>query len=411
MPDDLEVLDLEESAEPEEEQLAEPTIEGEEIPEGEQPPAETTGPVSLLEADGKKLSAPVKAALTELKAQKPEVAKVLMKAIFRTAELDREFPGGLTEAREIRDKVEEFGGLDKIQERLDGASELTQLATAFSNADPAFVEDMVASDPRAFAALAPVVFSRFAQVDAEGYKGYIGRVIYSDMQRNEVPLLLQRLADTLGENAKAAEYLNQLSGYLGNFKTLAEKPYTPPQPQANQPKPENQSQREEDLRSREWKLERNQVQGQILQEAKLKALGSRRPTSEDRAEIDERFRFGVTSLTNKLFPGWNEKAQKYIKSNDKSGYLRYMKSIYARVFPDAMATAVEKVMKGRPAGGPQNRQQQPTQNGTQPKPAAEGYKIVTKVPNDIDWSRTSRQMIEADKYILTDGRKVQVQAR
>jgi hypothetical protein len=39
---------------------------------------------------------------------------------------------------------------------------------------------------------------------------------------------------------------------------------------------------------------------------------------------------------------------------------------------------------------------------------ANGFKPVASIPQNIDWGRTSKQMVQEDRYILTDGSRVQV---
>ena len=421
MPELLEAVTLDETPPPITETEGAPdeveATEGEtKQPEGE-PDAETGAPQSLFQPDGKKLEPAVLKALAEIKAAKPEIGKMLTKAVYRVAELDREFPGGLTEARELRDKVEEFGGVAGIEQKLETAAELDTLAKQFMAGDQAFVTDMVQSSPESFMALAPVVFDQFSRLNPEGFAGYIGRVVYGDMQRSEVPLLMMRLADVLGENPRAMEAFNQLNAYLAGFKTLAEKPVAAPKPKpgAADPKHEELSRREEALRASEWKIERETLQRSITDSEFTKALAGRKADTEAKAQIKELFLSRSKSAADRLFPGWAEKSARFIKAGDKPGYIRYMKSIYSRVIPDAMASAVASTLKGARAAAPPGARggQFQKQNGVERpqnvQQAADGFKPVAAEPDtwDIDFTRTPASMISQNRAFLKDGKRVQ----
>src|SRR4051812_2981055 len=99
---------------PEEQPLSEEeTPETSETPETPAEEGDPKTPVtSLFQPDGKKLDPQVSATLAKLKTENPELGKLLTRAVYRVAEIEREFPGGVTEAKELRDKVEELGGVN-----------------------------------------------------------------------------------------------------------------------------------------------------------------------------------------------------------------------------------------------------------------------------------------------------------
>ena len=382
------------------------TSEAETPAEGE---GEKTPVTSLFQADGKKLDPQVSASLAKIKAESPEVAKLINRAVYRVAELDREFPGGVTEAKELRDKVEELGGVDGIETKLESLAEMDGLATAFMSSDPAFVEDLVESSPEAFAALAPMVFQKFAEVNAEGFAAYMGRVVLGDMQANGIPLMMMRMQDLIpADNPRLKEAFDQINAYLGGFKTLSEKPL--PKPGTSKAKPaagktDDLSKREEALRAKEWQTERDTMQRGIVNGEYAKVLAGRKPDSEEKAQILELFQSRSIAAANRLFPGWSEKAQRYVSSGDKAGYIRYMKSIYARVVPEAMASSVNATMKGKKAAAATVTR--PAGTGAPAKTAASGFKVIGKDPgNNVDYGRTTKAMVAQDMYILKDGSKV-----
>jgi signal recognition particle subunit SEC65 len=398
MSDEADVLDMEVAGE--EEQPA----AGTEGAQGAEAAEENDGPGSLFEADGKKLNPQIKVTLQKIRETDPKAANLVSRAVFKFAEMEREFPGGLTEVRELRDKVEEFGGLDGIEEKLQGAAELDGLAKQYMDADPAFVEDMVASSPESFAALAPIVFQKYAEVEPDAFASYVGRLVYSDFQRSDLPLMMMRLADTLGDNQRGIEAFNSINAYLGGFKKLADNAPAAPKPGARPAARNGTDQREEELRSREWNLDRQAVQKQTMGDAFTKAMAGRKPSTEERAEIMERFGTRAKIDADRLFPGWKEKSQKFIRANDKAGYLRFIGSIYKRVVPDAMAQAVNRTMKGKAAPTAQPG----VDRGAPAKAAPPGFVQVAKEPSswDIDYGCTNQAMLKENRAVLKDGKKV-----
>ena len=121
----------------------------------------------------------------------------------------------------------------------------------------------------------------------------------------------------------------------------------------------------------------------------------------------ERFATRAKLDADRMFPAWQEKSRKFIRANDKQGYLRYISSIYKRVVPDAMANAVNRTLKGNFAPKAQ-------QNGARgpgsapPKAAPAGFAQVANEPSswDIDYGRTNSAMLKENRAVLKDGKKV-----
>lgn len=379
-----------------------PAVEGEQ-PEGEKP-IDKTPVTSLFTADGKSLDPTIRKAIDKIKAENPSAAKVLGKSLFRLAELDREFPRGITEVRELRDQVEELGGVDGLKQKVEDAQLFDTLSNQYMKADPAFVEDMLKSSPESFAALAPLMMDKFAQAAPEMFAAHVGRVIYADLQRNEIPLLMARFSDVIGDNPRAMEFFKQISEYLGGFKTLATSQVEPPKPKAAPEKPPVD---ESATRAGQWEQEAATGRAALaVPEFKRLTAGKEVP-SEDRAQIEELFKARSKVLASKYFPNWHENAQNYLKSNQKSAYLRLMASIDRRVVPEAVQYAVSKTIRpGTPGAKSAAVQVKPA---VKIAPPANGFKFVGKMPpNDQwDWNRTSSSMVKENKCVLKDGSRVQ----
>lgn len=397
---------------------AEEPIEPDEITaEGDQPASEETEgepkpPItSLFQPDGKKLDPRVKEALGKFKADNPDAAKLITKAVYKVAELDREFPGGLTEAKELRNEIDAMGGVSGIKDQLEVAQRYDGLAGAFEKADPAFVDDLVESYPASFAQLAPKMFSEYARIHPEGWQKYIGQIVVADFARNQVPLVMMRLADVIADNPKAIPLYNQINAYLATFQELADKKADVPK--FEEPKAAPTDQREASLQQREWKLESTTLQARVANDEYKRVLAGRSVDTETKAEIKELFITKSESLTRQYFPGYADKLKAFAQRGDKAGYMRFLTTIYRRVMPESTAWAVSKALKGKPTApaakaAPVAKAAPPATNGNNPRNSDGTFKPISAEPGpwDVDYDRTDVKLLRENRAFLKDGRRV-----
>lgn len=425
MPDtdllELETPELLEETPEGEESLETPEVpEGteaqEETPEGEKPPA----PVSLFQPDGKKLDPAIKASLAELKAKSPEAARLVSKALYDHGQFQREFPGGLTEAKELRDKIDGLGGVATIEERLNDLTYFDGIDQKFTQGDPAFVDDLVKADPGAFSRIAPAVFAKYNEIHPEGWKKYIGTVIYTDFQQNEIPVQMSRLADSLRrkDEAGAIESFNAVAAYLASFKELASLRVEAPKGKAPESKDQDVQKREDALRAREWQAEHSQIERRIVQEEYRTAVGARKVSTEDKAQIQELFLAKRQTLARQYFPDQAKKLEALRRANDKAGFLRLATLMHKRVSPEAMRWAVARTLKPAKTGASGQTPVQklpPQQQGRLERQNGAGvFKFVSNEPGtwDIDYNYPGiKQLLGENKAVLKSGEKVQWRER
>jgi len=400
--DDLEVPEQQEEGEREQE------VEGEQPKEGEQEVVQPKTPItSLLQPDGKRLDPRVSAAIQKVKSEDAEAGRAINKAIQRVAELDREFPGGLSEVRELRDKLDGLGGIETIEEKMESLQELDGLAKMFMDGDAGFVEDLIQSSQESFSALAPEIFSRYAMLNPDGYARYVGQVMTGDMMAKGVPLMLQRLADLLPtDNPKAAKAFEDINTYLGRFRAMAEKEVAEPKPKAAvAPDPKDKPDPIKD-QVEVWRKERDTIRKSAVNAEYRRLIGGRVLDTEQKATLLLVFNDEADRLANERFPKWQEKAIGYAKSNNKSAYMRTMKQIYSAVFPIAMGSAIRRAMRG---GSDAKQQQQQVKKAAPVGTATPaGFKPAAKEPDTyvIDYGRTTSEMLRNNRAVLRDGSKV-----
>ena len=408
---ELDPIEVEESAEDGAERA-----QGEAHNEQTEGDAEKTPITSLFDETGQKINPAVKALLADLKKTNPGADKLLSKAVFRYAELMREFPAGIAEARELRDKVSDLGGLDGIETKLEAAKQFDTLASAFENADPAFVDDLIESYPDSFKALGPVFLQKYAESDPEAFTAYLGRAMHSDLSSSGFLLTFQRLSDFLPtDNPTAANTYKALATYLSEIGALATKAPTAPKAKAAPAKSSDADSRDNELTAREWKIERDSLHKTVASKAYKEALAGRSADSEESAQISELFLSRAQKLTRQMFPELDKRLNGFIARKDKAGYFRYLNTVYQRVIPNAVKSAVDSTMRHKAAGKTGTTAQAANRmGGALPRTektgssAPAGFTPVAKMPGpyEIDYNRTSKQMIEKNQAVLTNGKKV-----
>jgi hypothetical protein len=276
---------------------------------------------------------------------------------------------------------------------------------AANDSGEAFVDELAKASPESFAAIAPVVFDRYAQMNPDAFGAYVGRIVYSDFQRNDIPLMMARFADVIGDNPKALEYFGQLNAYLGGFKALAEKAPAKTEPKKEEPKPKTD---ESATRAQEWAGESSNARNALAKTEFQRLITGKKLDSEDRGQIETLYLSKAQRLAEQYFPNWKKTAQGYIASGNKSAYLRFMASIDKRVVPEAVNYAVSRTLRtpGRPVAVAHTP-------GTRPAAAkpVNGFKFVGSEPptSEVRFGAgfTTPQMIMRNQAILKDGTKVQ----
>jgi hypothetical protein len=425
MPDDIAVLDAPVTDAPVEPEISpvsddnggldapSETPDGAEEPEGEQPEGEK-GPEPEL-FDGNRLSDKAKATLDKIRAEDPMFAAKLRHALMQGEALKAVLPGGVKEANELRQTIEDLGGTEGIQELQAERAEWIELDQQYSKADPRFIDAIIKHGKDQFLQLAPEMFGRFQQLNPDGFSAYVSGVLVSDMLTNRVPLILERLADFIPQdqpNAVAA--LAKLNQYFARIEDLAKKPVTTakekPAPDAREVE---LNQREAKMVKEQWTANTSRNRLQAFNEELNRALiargfkGANDPkiTGEQMATIRELTAPRIDRFLAES-PDFDKKTSSYFGARDEKGYLRYMSSLYKQGVPKALGAAINQAM-GKPAAP------KPVVNGngakpSQPKPA-DGYQFLSKMPdvNTFDTARTTTDMIRSGKAVLVGGKKVQ----
>lgn len=372
-------------------------------------PEVLTGPAdtdkSIFAAPGK-LTAEAKATLEEMKATNPALHKHIKEALYGGEAFKKAFPGGIKEAQQFKATLDQYGGAEGIQQVKQTADRFTQLDQAYTSADPKFIEELVATPEgqTAFLKLAPAMFAKYAEMNGDAYGAMVSRVFVADMVQERVPLMLERLADFVGDNPKAQEVLNQLTGYVNRIYQTSQKKTEIPENKT--PPPDDRSkgldEREANLTRTEWRNEGNAERMKQFGSSWKELTAGRKISPDQEGAIKELYASRMQKLVTS--PDFVDKTQRFFSAKDKAGFLKHSSATFKTAIPDALKAAINAVLgPGKVAARPALAAAQPqkTALGT---PAAQvpGYTWVAAAPkgNDVDYARTTQKMIMEGKAFL-----------
>lgn len=165
--------------------------------------------------------------LTDLKAsgdaKQIKLADSIRRALFADREWKNVMPGGIRQAREMRQVFEEVGGADgirAIQEETTGLrDELQSIDRSWEEADPQFIAGLAEESPEAFAKAAPLVLEQWRKIDKEGYNYTAARIFHNTMSNAGVLNMVSQLWNLANANKAAPGMAGIIEGLqmIGNW--------------------------------------------------------------------------------------------------------------------------------------------------------------------------------------------------
>lgn len=386
-----------------------PSDSPDDVPQDDEP--------SIIEADGKlKLSGKALETLNKLKAENPKQAREFRAALFDAATLRKEFPDGIREAVQLKQELEDIGGMEAVGTMRGELDAWKGLDADWTGKKPQFSAEMAESNPDAFAFHAPHIMSKFAEVAPDDFTYHVAKVFAADMASNDVVMTGRMLENAIFDEQdkirpgmeQIARLWSPLAKYIGRIGQLAK---TPPQQKdkPNDGKPSTDvDQREQALTVREFSTERNAVKNSITEAEFNKNLGSRKLASDKVSTIRELYESALNRAVQAT-PKHKDTVDRYVAAKDRAGYRKYMDGVMRKAAPGAMSAAFRRAGVGdkpgpkkvdaKPAGKPGTATVTTSFNRVGAKPSS----------NDVDWQATARIAGKKGgdgKYILRDGSKV-----
>ncbi len=371
----------------------------------------------FLAVDNGKLSKVAKETIEKLKAENPQLAKAVQRALFAEDRLRRELPGGFKDLTALRGKLEELGGdegIQTIQGELNGWKEFDAQYTA---GDPKVLE-FLTETPEAAAAflkIAPAAFEKFREQHPDGYSAYVSQVFMADMNDAQLPMNIQLLGHVLSratlsepDKAEATKLYQSLVDYVNRVGGMAKKQVAAPTPTATKgadPRAAELDTREQSIRKTEWSNETGRQHAAIFGEA-WKRLAATVP--KEKVALVRRL-YGM-HLQEKLNgkKDFAPNMDRYFKAKQKDGFLRLHESTFKDAVPlalrSAMAEAGIGARKAPTAAGAPKPGEAPKPGVA--KPAAGFIPGVKPSMAEVNNVLTSATMWQNKQAVLRNGKRV-----
>lgn len=361
------------------------------------------------EGDGRSLPKSIRA----LKETDPAAYKAEKTRFFRGQAFDKEFPGGVTEARQLKQSLDLVGGREGLVKLQTDMADFKNVAKQYFDGSPEFVDGLAKEDPIAFGTHVPLFLNRLKDVDPEGFNRLVAQQIHTEHQAIGLRSDLERVYAAIkgGQTNDALQILNDIAVWHDKITNLAKQEEDPKYKRLQeQIRTERESQRQQTLQNldQQYKTEAKKhldsftnslidsyTKGRKLEEADRKRLfNAILREADDEVNGDEAFK----RQRNLLF-------KEAADSGDVSASIRLANSRYEQAIREAARGVIGTFSKG--ATPVSRADKTPPTNGQKP-PGNDGFTPVNVRPaaHLIDRSKTTTRMILHEKRaILKDGSK------
>lgn len=351
--------------------------------------------------------------VTKLKAENPQLAKQVNAAFELGRSFYKEFPGGIKEARELKQIFSELGGKEAIPELQAEVSEWRDIDERWVKGDSSVIEDFARISPESFIKIFPAGLGKLQQLAPEVYQhtlaGIFGRTITDAGIENQLALATELV--NLGLKEKAAEVIGRIGEWAKGIRELASKA-----PAKREAQPSDQ--REQDLQKREQGLFNRDLGTSLTAERDRMAakelsayLKGKTPTQAQAEAFNAELTRQLRTLIRAADQKFDQNTEAYASQRDKDGYMAYVKAAWQK----HMALAVKRAYAyafGEPKLGAKKPDAKPNADRAA-APNAKGWTKVAQRPSAQDIARgrganqTTDEMILTQKCaILKNGQKV-----
>lgn len=373
---------------------------------------------ALTEKPGQKgklnLAEVAKASADQLKAINPALPSAIQKAAYELRSLYGEFPGGLKEAVALKNTLGEYGGLEGIKETVETVTEFGNLAKAFLDGKPDFVDNLIKESPAAFSQMMPDGLAKWKANDPESYNHHQAKVFVQTLDQHKFSDTLEKLwTDAKDQPTKDA--LAYMWQQIDGMRKMGEKS---PERKVD-PKNEQYEKREKELAAREEKaflapiatVGKQQI-GTILEREMAAGYQWGKTDAEVRDEVKRKVQEEVIKISKKD-PTFGREFERLKGRGDSERLQSHIKDFQERVTPNIVQRVARLFNVAPKNAGAQSGVKKPVPA----TPAASGPESTAWVRisgqpkfKDMDTSAMGRNyedLIMSNKAILRDGRRVQ----
>jgi hypothetical protein len=374
--------------------------------------ADPDAPVDL--GDGRQVPAKWKNLFEAAKAQ--GLDKEVRQLFFGNQRLAAKFPGGINEAVQLADKVEELGGVEGLGELKQDNEEFHADADSFVNTPDRWIADTFAANPDACLTAFAHSLDYVSDHHPEFYDHTMAKVIINDLGALPVHDIHALLAG-IKDNPAAQQLAKKLADYYNHREALSRK------------LPEKKVDAERaaiDADRQKLGTEQEQLRNHTINSQTIPLLGRQMSTHIEKIAKDAGFDLkkfiaeqpeAAKSLRSRILNAVMEKAgsdkvfvknyKAVMKSGDTQRAIKMMNDKHNAILPEIVRGVARGFGIVKKAGAGKAGSAGGTARAAAAGGSAKGMTRVSAKPaaNLIDWSRTGNDIYDSIAT-LKDGRKV-----
>ena len=372
--------------------------------------------------NGRRIAAKQKK-LIEL-AKKAGMEKEAKRFVFAEQRLLKVLPGGIGEAIQLARDVESFGGLDGVRELQSQLQTRNAESQLFESGDPKYTANAFSEAPEAAIKHVVHALNYMQEHHQENFDHIVAKYIMADLGENSNINGVYTFLAGMKDNPEAQKLAKELASYYNSRNKIAKEA---PEKKADA-KDKALTEREERAKKTEMAGREAQAKAEI-KPAMQNAIGSAirnegKARGLDLVKLQKQYPGEYFDLASKIHAEINRLAMKDTRfldnyfadltKGDVARAARRANQKHAEIIPDAVRAIFDKsgVFKGKKGapGADKGRGNANVNNGA----ASQGFtrvsaaKFNAELRSQIDFSKSPQKMRTDGKYILLDGRKIEV---
>ena len=379
--------------------------------------ADPNAPVDL--GDGRTVPAKIAKLFEAAKAQ--GVEKEVKQLYFADQALKRAIPGGVKAAIQLAEQVEQFGGVEGIEQLQSDLETYHEDSELFERGDPNWIETAFQENPEAALKAFNNSLGYVADKHPEHYDHVMAKVVLDTLDNGSPIATIYALLANSKDNATAQDAAKKLAEWYNRIKDTASKV------------PEKKiDAREKALSDKEAKIQEREMQGRFKEvnaqifptmrsqvmrtlegEAKLAGVDLKKLSTDYPGEYSAMLgaiqkQVQETAIKDQRFV---DKHYALVQKGDLKRAAAAVNAKHEKIVPEIVRRVAQNfgLLKTKKTANTGDKGKAGTTANTGTTQAA-GYTRVNQKPANhlIDYGKTSQAMQLDGKYILKDGKRVQV---
>ena len=332
--------------------------------------------------------------------------------LFERMAFHKEFPGGIQEVRGLKSTLDSVGGEAGLQQMQADFADFRGLSNQFLDGDPGFVADLFETDAVAAAGMVPVALDKMAEVDTPAYNRLVAQRIHAEHMAEPVQLRarLKQIYDLVkadNPQSEALGVLNGIAAWHDRIQKIAEQEDDPRLKKLQQQIREGRKSEEQKTQQQQNTEYKNKAMASVntiatgLLDSYLKG---KKLDNGDRESLME-YTVGLANRNILADAAFVSERDRIAKTGNAAALLKFVTARWQKelgiVIPKRVARLFGLSPAAATAATPANGK--PAVTAT----AVPGFAKIAAPPEpkQVDWSRTTNDMISKQHRCFVKGKK------